>query len=269
MGTKGSYSGSGGPIADSLLDGLDDWLSSLPSADAVPVQVPVPSSAQPRPNAASALSTGEKAVLPTIGLFRAVSGGASGGGSRDRSRDRGQSARSIATSSGAAGRGAAAAYAYRTGDADTLRDLGLDYDRLRAHDNIFDVVNEIAQTVCSDLPAGTIEGDELLIVVGDLAEWVITTDNGGAPPPPETIAQEAVAKVMAAAYLVQTANKLNQSNMTARQRADFESDIRLACEELASRADFSGAGSTTAQFTAAVQAGLQFLAAIYEGGTND
>lgn len=260
MGTKGSYSGSGGPVADSLLDGLDDWLASLPGAEHAP-----PATAAVAVGAD--LSTGAKSILPTIGLFQTVRGG-SGGSSHDHSRDRGQSTRSTATSAGAAGRGAAAAYAFRAGDADTLRELGLDYDKLRSYDNIFDVINEIAQTVCAELPPGTIEADELLIVVGDLAEWIISTDDGGAPPPFGDIARESVATVMATAYLVETANKLNQSELTPRQRADFEAEIRLVCEELAARAEFSPTAPTAAEFTSAVQLGLESLVAIYQNNAN-
>lgn len=264
MGTKGSYSGGGGPAGDALREGVDDWLVSLPGAgNATATQAgggpPVPG--QPSP-ATSPLSTVTR-VLPTIALFRPARGGGSSGG-RQRTTPNSQLGRSTATSARAAGRGAAAAYAYRTGDADTLRELGLDYDVLLANPNIFDVANQIAQKVCEDLPPGTIETEELLHVVGNLAEWLMESDVDGVPPSPGQIAQEAVALILAEAYLVETANKLNDKAMSGQERAAFEDGIRQACEELAAQADLSAAGPTAAQSTTAIETGLDYLRAIYE-----
>ena len=173
--------------------------------------------------------------------------------------------RSAATSAGAAGRGAAAAYAYRTGDADTLRELGLDYNELRANPNVFDVANRIAQAVCEDLPAGVIEADELLIVVGDLAGWVLETGTEDDPPQPEEIAREALSKILAAAYLTETAAKFNGAGLSRQERVAAEDEIKAACEELAAQADLSAAGPTSQEFTSAIEQSLSYLRTIYEG----
>jgi hypothetical protein len=267
MGTKGSYSGGGGAAGDTVREGLDDWLASLPGDGGAPVAVPdgnYAGSGQPSP-VSNALSAAAR-VLPTIALFRSARGGGSSG--RQRTSGSSQLGRSAATSASAAGRGAAAAYAYRTGDAQMLREIGLDYDALRANANIFDVANQIAQKVCEDLPPGTIETDELLHVVGDLAEWLMKTDLVGAAPSPGQIAEEAVALILAEAYLVETAAKLNDKGMSGQERAAFEDGIRQACEELASQANLSPSGPTAAEFTAAIENGLEYLRSLYEDASD-
>lgn len=202
MGTKGSYSGSaaGGEVRD----GLDDWLASLPGGDST---APAPVGSQPtllsplRPSPNSPAGR----ILPTTALFRSSRSG--GGNSRGR-RSTDTLTRSVSGSARSAGRGAAAAYAYRTGDAQTLRNLGLDYDALRANPNVFDVAHQIAQKVCEDLPSGTIETAEQMEVVGRLAEWLVESETTGTDVTLGQIAEEAVALILAEAYLVETASTL-------------------------------------------------------------
>lgn len=258
MGTKGSYSGSaaGGEVRD----GLDDWLASLPGSDAPP-----PASAQPTllsPLKPSPTSPAGR-VLPAAALFRSSRGG--GGSGRGR-RGADTLTRSVSGSARSAGRGAAAAYAYRTGDTQTLRDLGLDYDALRANPNIFDVVHQIAQKVCEDLPAGTIETAEQMEVVGRLAEWLVESDTSGADVSLGQIAEEAVALILAEAYLVETASSLNTKDMTGAERAAFEDGVRQATEELAAHANLSPSGPSPDEFTRAIEGGLEYLRTIYEAG---
>ena len=187
MGTKGSYSGSaaGGEVRD----GLDDWLASLPGGDST---APAPVGSQPTLLSPLKPSPNSPAgrILPTTALFRSSRSG--GGNSRGR-RSTDTLTRSVSGSARSAGRGAAAAYAYRTGDAQTLRNLGLDYDALRANPNVFDVAHQIAQKVCEDLPPGTIETAEQMEVVGRLAEWLVESETTGTDVTLGQIAEEAVA----------------------------------------------------------------------------
>lgn len=265
MGTKNSYTGAGGAVGNDIRDGLDDWLDSLPGAPGAtdgPAQDGVQPATAPgtqRPPASSP----QGRVLPTVALFKASRSG--GTSSRPQARQVASLTRSAATSARSAGRGAAAAYAYRTGDAQTLRDLGLDYDALRANPNIFDVAHQIAQKVCEDLPAGTIETDEQLQVVGNLAEWLMETDGLGSNVSLGQIAEEAVALILAEAYLVETASKLNHKDMSGTERAGFEDGVRQACEELAAHANLSPTGPTPAEFTTAIENGLEYLRSVYEG----
>ena len=164
-----------------------------------------------------------------------------------------------------AGRGAAAAYAYRTGDAQALRDLGLDYDALRANPNVFDVVHQIAQKACEDLPPGTIDTAEQMEVVGRLAEWLVESDIAGAQVSLGQIAEAAVALILAEAYLVETSSTLNTKGMTGAQRAELEDGVRQAAEELAAHANLTPAGPSPDEFTRAIEDGLEYLRAIYEG----
>lgn len=263
MGTKGSYSGGGGAAGGDLRDGLDDWLASLPGGDGVAPAAGdsgsvqgIPSASRPSPSSPAGR------LLPAAGLFRSSRGG--GGSSRGRQSGADSLTRSTAVAARSAGRGAAAAYAYRTGDAQTLTDLGLDYDALRANPNIFDVAHQIAQKVCEDLPDGTIETAEQLEVVGRLAEWLIQSDTSGADVSLGQIAEEAVALVLAEAYLVETASKLNTKDMSGTQRADFEDGVRQAAEELAAHANLSPSGPSPMEFSKAIEDGLEYLRAVYE-----
>ena len=261
MGTKGSYSGS--PAGGEVRDGLDDWLASLPGAGGAP---PPTGDGQAQPTLLSPLkpssNTPAGRVLPAARLFSSSRGG--GASARGR-RSTDSLTRSVSGSARSAGRGAAAAYAYRTGDAQTLRDLGLDYDALRANPNVFDVVHQIAQKVCEDLPPGTIDTAEQMEVVGRLAEWLVESDIAGAQVSLGQIAEEAVALILAEAYLVETASTLNAKEMTGAQRAEFEDGVRQAAEELAAHANLTPAGPSPDEFTRAIEDGLEYLRTVYEG----
>jgi len=278
MGTKDSFSGGGGNIGNDLREGIDDWLDSLPGGtgggggttpDAEPSEPSQPGQpGQQGPAVPGGAGIGSKPklsptarrVLPTAVLFKTTSG--TGSGSR-----RGKAAqftRSAARSSRVAGRGAAAAYAYRTGNADTLRELGLDYEALRSNPNVIEVVHQIAQKICEDLPPGTIDTEEQIRIVADIAEWIVTTDVDGNPPSPTEIAVETLAVVLNWAYLITTAADLNTKDLTGSERIAFEADVRAACEELATQADLSPTGATPSEFTAAIEHGLEFLQAVYE-----
>ncbi len=275
MGSKNSFSGGGGKVGNDLRDGIDDWLDSLPGgaaggSDAPPGSEPSGASqpGQQGPDAPGSAGSGAKPklspaarrVLPTTVLFKTSSGTGSG----SRRGTAAQFTRSAASSSGVAGRGAAAAYAYRTGNADALRELGLDYEALRSNPNVIDVVYQITQKICGDLPPGTIDTEEQIRVVADIAEWIVTTDVDGDPPSPAEIAVETLAVVLNWAYLTTTAAELNTKDLAGSERITFEADVRAACEELAAQADLSPTGATPAEFTAAIEHGLEFLQAVYE-----
>lgn len=262
MGSKDSFAGGGGNIGNDLREGIDDWLANLPGSAGAPPAAAHPQGA-PGPPETPKLTPRAQRVARTSLLFKTTSGT----GSKARRGTDAQFPRSAATSSRIAGRGAAAAYAYRTGDADTLRDLGLDYDTLRANPNVLDVVYVIAQAICDELPQGTIDTDEQVHVVAEIAEWVVTTNPNLLPTPAE-IAQETLAVVMYWAYFTTTEATLNTADLSVQQRDAFEKDVRGACEELAAHADLNPGQPTAEQFTAAIQTGIEFLQAVY-GGSDD
>lgn len=278
MGTKGSFAGGGGKIGNDLRDGIDEWLDNLPGGPGGsdgPFDGdggPDPSDAGPSPNQSGmpgasvgtkpTMSPAARRVLPTAVLFRT----SSGTGSRARKGTAAQFPRSAATTSRTAGRGAAAAYAYRTGDAQALRDLGLDYEALRSNPDVIDVVHQIVQKVCEDLPPGEIDTEEQTHVVAEIAGWVITTNPEDPVPSPEDIAVETLATVLKWAYLTTTAAELNTRDMSGPERVAFENEIRAACEEVAAHADLSTTGTTGAEFSKAIENGIEYLQHIYEAG---
>ena len=274
MGSKDSFAGGGGAIGGDLRDGIDDWLANLPGGSGGPApaeggdapdggsqQMTLPgtgSGSGPKP-----LSPKAQRVAKTALLFRT----SSGAGSKARKGSAAQFPRSAASSARAAGRGAAAAYAYRTGDAATLQaEFGLDYAVLRANPNVFDVVSQIVAAVCEELP-DQIEADEQRHVVAEVSEWVVTANEGGPVPAPAEIAQETLAVVLTWAYLTTTAAEVNTKDLTGNQRVEFENEVRAACEELASVANINPNSPTAEEFVSAVETGIEYLQAVY--GSDD
>jgi hypothetical protein len=279
MGTKGSFAGGGGKIGDDLRDGIDDWLDSLPGAPGTgdgPADNAPDTDIPPSPNQPGKpitpggntpkLSPTARRILPTAVLFRTSSGA---GSKARKGAAAAQFPRSAATSSRTAGRGAAAAYAYRTGNAQVLRDLGLDYEALRANPNVIDVVHQIVQKICEDLPPGEIDTEEQTHVVAEIAGWVITTNPDADAPSPEEITVETLATVLKWAYLTTTAAELNTKDMNGAERVAFEKEIRAACEELAAQADLAPTGATGPEFSKAIENGIEYLQHIYEAGNDE
>lgn len=273
MGSKDSFAGGGGAIGDDLREGIDDWLANLPGGPGGPApadgdapdggsqQMTLPDTGPG--SAAKPLSPKAKRVAKTALLFRT----ASGTGSKARKGTAAQFPRSAASSARAAGRGAAAAYAYRIGDAATLQaEFGLDFAALRANPNVFDVVAQIVAAVCEELP-DQIEADEQRHVVAEVSEWVVTANDGGPVPAPTEIAQETLAVVLTWAYLTTTAAELNTKDLTGTQRVEFENEVRAACEELASMANINPNSPTAAEFVTAVETSLEYLQDVY--GSDD
>lgn len=281
MGTKGSFTGAGGKIGDDLRDGIDDWLDSLPggpgagagpadsdggSAADAPASPYLPSKPGTTGSNTPKLSPTARRVLPTAVLFRTSSGA---GSKARKGAAAAQFPRSAALSSRTAGRGAAAAYAYRTGNAQVLRDLGLDYEALRANPNVIDVVHQIVQKICEDLPPGDIDTDEQTHVVAEIAGWIITAQPDADAPSPEEIAVETLATVLKWAYLTTTAAELNTKDMDGPERVAFEKEIRAACEELAAQAQLTPTGATGQEFSKAIEDGINYLQHIYEAGHDE
>ncbi len=279
MGHKGSFAGGGGKVGDNLRDGIDEWLDSLPgglgtgdgAADNGPAAEATASSNplgnySPPFGTAPKLSPRARRVLPTAVLFRTSSGA---GSKARKGAAAAQFPRSAASSSRTAGRGAAAAYAYRTGNAQVLRDLGLDYEAMRANPNVIDVVYQIVQRVCEDLPPGEIDTEEQTHVVAEIAGWVITTNPEADAPSPEEITVETLATVLKWAYLTTTAAELNTKDMNGAERVAFEREIRAACEELAAQADLRPTGPTGPEFSKAIENGIEYLQHIYEAGHDE
>ena len=273
MGSKDSFAGGGGPIGEDLREGIDDWLANLPGGPGGDApedggdtendglqQLTLPGTGTG--TGSKSLSSKAKRVGKTALLFRT----ASGTGSSARKGTSAQFPRSAAVSARSAGRGAAAAYAYRTGDAATLKELGLGYDSLVANPNVFDVVHQIVGAICEELP-DQIESDEQRYVVAEVAEWVVAVNPDGPDPTPAEIAQETLAVVLTWAYLTTTAAELNTKDLAGAERVAFETEVRAACEELAAQANINPINPSANEFVSAVENGLEYLQAVY--GSDD
>jgi hypothetical protein len=262
MGTSSAYSGSGGKDGKAIRDTVQDYLDSLDSP------------AQPgQPNGNGKPQIDPTAIQNIINLIRPRTPSGSGGdgpgggggissGSGTGSRGGGGPQRSTAGSARTAGRAAAAAYAYRTGDTTTLERLGLDYAELRDLGDQFEVLRRIVAMACST-PDSTIEDHEQRRVAADVAEWVLGQEGDHYIPTPEEIVRQTIATIIAEAVLVETGELVNNHE----QAELAESDIHDAAEALANRATLSINGATEDEISRAVESGIETLRTINRGGT--
>lgn len=258
MGTSGAYSGSGGKDGKTVRDAIGGYLDSLARVD--------------RPGDLN----GERPRLDPAALQRVIhlirprssgggggdgpGGGAGGSGGGAGTRNGGGPQRSAATSARVAGRAAAAAHAYRTGDAVTLERLGLDYNELRGLGDEFEVLRRIVDMACS-APDSTIEDHEQRRVAADVADWVMEQEADGLPPTPEEIVRQTIAAIIAETLLVESGDLVNSHD-----QADVaERDIRDAAEAIAAKATLSADGATEDEISRAVEDGLETIRRIVGG----
>ncbi len=258
MGTVNSYSGSGSKPANDLRDDITDWLDRLPN-DPPPDQPDQDQTDQDPPRLTP------EAMLNGVQLLRPRSSGGGGsdgpgggggtGGTGTGSRSGGGASRSTVASAGSAGRAASAAYAFRTGDAAALERLGLNYDELAALGSPTEVARRIVDAACGPKTDSSIVDHEQRLVAADIAEWVISEQEGGYLPTPEEITRRTIATIIAEAVLVETGESADQHD----QGELAESEIRDAAEALAERATLSISGATEGEFTNAIESGIETL----------
>jgi hypothetical protein len=279
MGTSSSYSGGGGEAGNDLRDSVADWLESLPTS---------PSSGAEEAGESESLDAGPKDgeeeakpsgmqpedVAPVVGLFArrpggrgdgpGGAGGAEGANGRPRGGGRrgGGARRSAARSASSAGRAAAAAYAYATGNADTLRELGLDYAALRASGDPIEIARQIVDAACESSSDGTIEDEERRHVAAAVALWVLEESEAGAPPEPDEIARYALAQILFEAMSSETAALLRDGKQPAWATRDGERQLRQAAEALAQTANLSPNGATATELEQAIEEGIETLRSI-------
>lgn len=276
MGTSNSYSGGGGAAGNKLRDEIDEWLDSLPD-NPPPDQGDgdgddggdQPDNADDRPKLPpeSLLN-----VLPLLRPFAGGGGGradgpgggggASGGGAgaAGGGGTTGGAQRSARASASVAGRAAAAAYALRVGDAETLDRMGLDLASLRANDDPIDVARQIVNAACeSALSDGTIEDEERRYVASEVTNWVLEENEGGAPPTPEEIVQKSIAVIISEAAQNETVEMIRRGERPEWASLEAERQLREAAEVLARRVEVSSEGMTDQDFARAVEEGIETL----------
>jgi hypothetical protein len=262
MGTSGAYSGSGGSDGKAIRDAIGDYLEGI----AAPTdQTPLGTNGQRLdPEAVRRILTLLRSA-PT----RASGGGGPGGGggsgsqvgtSTGRSRTGGGPQRSMARSARTAGRAGTAAYAYRTGDAETLQRLGLDYDELRGLGDQFEVLRRIVDMACGTSDS-TIEDHEQRLVAAEVAEWVLDLEGSDYIPTPEEIVRQTIALIIAQTLLSETGNLINCTDNAIMA----EQEIRDVAEALANQAQLSVDGATEDEITRAIESGIETLRSIRGG----
>ncbi|MDP9357822.1 MAG: hypothetical protein M3R02_21545 [Chloroflexota bacterium] len=262
MGTSGAYTGSGGSDGKAIRDAISSYLDS--TADPTDPAQPTDGSSRLNPEAMRRILNLIR-PRPSGGSGAGSSGGSVGGGhpagtSAGRPRNGGGPQRSVARSARTAGRAAAAAYAYRTGDAETLQRLGLDYNQLRGLGDQFEVLRRIVDMACSTSDS-TIEDHEQRLVAAGVAEWVLELESSGYIPAPEEIVRQTIALIIAEALLSESGDLINSNDRAVMA----EQDVRDAAEALANRTELSVDGATEDEITHAIESGIETLRSIRGG----
>jgi hypothetical protein len=262
MGTSGAYTGSGGSDGKAIRDAIGTFLDNL--SDQTDQDQADKDGQHLDPQAVHRILN---LLRPTSSRGSGAGGVGSGlggarqtGASTGRSRSGGGPQRSVARSARTAGRAAAAALAYRTGDAETLRRLGLDYDELRGLGDEFEVLRRIVDMACSASDS-TIEDHEQRLVAAEVAEWVLTLEGSGYIPTPEEIVRQTIAFIVAEALLSESGNLLSTSDNAVMA----EQEIRDVAEALANQAQLSVDGATEDEITQAIESGIETLRSIHGG----
>ncbi|MEU5908424.1 hypothetical protein ABZ780_29120 [Micromonospora sp. NPDC047467] len=250
MGTKGSYTGGGGKAGKDLRDAVSKWADIAAAAG----------NNQPRPALPPA------ALRPALRLFRSGADGPGGGGRASGAGGGGGGGgaqRSVAASARAASRAAAAAYGLRTGDAQALADLGLDYNALRANQDPLQVTKAIVDAACGPLADGTIEDHEQRLVAAEIAGWILDAHSGGSPPTPDEIVRETIALIIFEAACTETAARLQQGDPSATAILAAEDEMRATARVLAGNAELSATGATEQELNTAIAKGIESLRVIW------
>lgn len=272
MGTSGSYSGSGGAIGGGIRDAVGEWLDSIPTGEGQPAPDPGGPEGDREPQGPERPKLNPNQILPIVGMLRPRSPGGAGGdgpgggGTSDGSGGRrgGGPGRSVVRSASTAGRAAAAAYAFRTGDAATLGQIGLDFAELAALGDPFEVTRRIVEAACGPTGESTIEDHEQRLVAAEVAEWVLT-QGGEQPPAPEEIVRHTIVLVITEAVLSETGELVSKSEHAGLA----ESEIRDAAEAIVAREEIPAEGVSEAGFTGAIERGIETLRGILDGGGGD
>ena len=276
MGTSGSYKGGGGKPGRDLRNGIGDRLDSLQDTLLSPTPQQ-PSDGPPVEQRPDLPKIPPEALLNIIPMFRPRSGGtsdgpggAAGGGGRGaisgstRGSSGGGARRSVVKSASTAGRAAAASYAFRTGNRDILRNLGLDYDDLTGKDPIF-ITQKIVEAACGPFTNSTIEDEERRLVAAEVAQWVLEENEEGAPPDPEEIVRETIALIIFEAIATETAAFIRENGRQAGVNHESERQIRETAKAYAQRINLPATGLTAEEFASAIEQGIEMLRNIWEG----
>lgn len=285
MGTSGAYSGSGDVAGKRLRRELNEWLKNGPPNNDPPPPPP-PDDDPDRPPDPPPPDTPPPSRLPPDTLLNVLplirprssggrggdgpsGGGGIGGGGRGAGtgvRTGGGARRTAAGFAAAGGRAGAAAYAYQTGNAAALAELGLNYAELQGLGSPLEVTVRIVNAACGPLSDSTIEHEEERFVAGEIAEWVIEQGEAGATPTPEEIVRKTIALIIKEVALNETGELVRQVDRPPETGALSEREVGEVAEALAARAELSVGGATEAEMSRAVEDGLEKLRRIRGDG---
>ena len=262
MGTSGSYSGSGGRPGRQLRREIGRWLDGLPT-NAPPENKPVDQSRYQPPVRVARRALGLFGPRIAAGNGGGGGGSGAGGGTRGGGGRTGGAQRSVVRAARSAGRAAAASYAYGTANRDVLSELGLDYDNLRALDDPLEVSRRIVEAACGPRSESTIDHEEQRWVAAMIAEWVFQEQEAGTLPQPDDIVRKAIEFIIFEAISSEAGEMINGEDRPDWTISWTDEELRDAAEVLSQRAQLSVEGATNAEFTMAIENGLETLRAIY------
>lgn len=266
MGTSSSYTGSGGKPGRDLRNELEAWLDEVeesPPADGnakpelppLPVSALVPALFVPAVGRRSSGGGGGDGTVSGGGGGGASGRGTKGGGGRS-------STRTIRGYASAAGQAAAAARAFREGDRGALAELGLDFDRLSAMPNRFEMVRDIVDVVCAAQSESSIGAEEQREIAAHVADWVLDPTINADTPGVEDVAREAIALITAQVYLTEANAQVDRHGSTV-ERSDFEARVIESATALAATAEISVQSSAAKDISKAIRKTISTLRKVH------
>lgn len=276
MGTSGSFGGSGGKDAGDLRDNIADWLDgpgTSGAADGADAGSPAESSQPDKPSPST--QPGQRPQIdlgPALRmLLRARGGGAKsdgpgsgGGGSRGSSggRSSGGVARSVGQVSRAAGRAGRLALAYSSGDRETLRQAGLNYEDLQALRDPVAIGIKIVEAAFESQADSTIADAESRDIVAEVVAWILEQP-ADRPPTPEEVVRKSIETTIAETALTEVSSTIYAKNVDFEKRRGVERQIRDVAAEYAAQALLNPTGATEREMAQAIETGIRDIAKIF------
>jgi hypothetical protein len=255
MGTANSFTGSGGSW-NGAGDDLTDWLDSLPEApppddqDRERPDVPQPGDDDVQPDRPrdDPIPPGLAPVLRQVArALRAGSGGSDGPGGAGAGRSAGGGGngstggrRSGAVAGRVGGRAAAGVTAFRAGDIDGLRDLGLDPDELDRLPSDYAKAARIAEAAADGAPT-SIQDEELRKAAAATAIWGLQQPT---PPAPDDLVRRFVEEYLYRVITVELGVRLRDGSADGASSLPAEQTLRSTIRGMTRNLPATAAGSS-------------------------
>jgi hypothetical protein len=154
------------------------------------------------------------------------------------------------------------AVAYTTGNRETLREAGLDYDELRALGDPVAVGIKIVEAAFESQADNTIADAEEHDIVACVVEWILEHPEDRAPTLEEVV-RKSIEVTIAETTLTEVSATIYAKKATHEKRRSLERDIWEVAAEYAAQATLSPTGATDREMALAIENGIRDIGTIF------